>query len=93
MAYDNKGNVVSFSRVVEAALKPGHLAPKVVFLGEYLDDPVAHALELEIFKRAVESKPLKENSLALSLEMFERDVQVCSHVCISYRSMTCCSGL
>eukprot|EP00976_Prorocentrum_cordatum_P047570 961117-Prorocentrum_minimum.AAC.1 len=75
MAYDNKGRPVSFNKIVEAALKPAHLKPKVVFLGEYHDDPVAHALELEIFKRAVHSTPSSGNSLALSLEMFERDVQ------------------
>jgi uncharacterized iron-regulated protein len=46
----------------------------VVFLGENHDDGVAHALQLEIFKRAIE-KYGAERKMALSMEMFERDVQ------------------
>lgn len=81
MAYDGKGRAVSFSQVVEEALARVNLEPKVVFLGEYHDDPVAHALEFEIFKQAIDSSASKGSSLALSLEMFERDVQVycCVH--------------
>ena len=47
---------------------------EVVFLGEFHDDPVAHALQLEIFKKAIEKYAAKRR-VTLSLEMFERDVQ------------------
>jgi len=46
----------------------------VVFLGEFHDDSIAHALQFEIFKRAVEQYGSKRR-VTLSLEMFERDVQ------------------
>lgn len=46
----------------------------VVFLGEFHDDAVAHALQLEIFKRAIDQYGAKRR-VTLSLEMFERDVQ------------------
>jgi uncharacterized iron-regulated protein len=46
----------------------------VIFLGELHDDAVAHYLQNEIFRRAFE-KYGKERHVALSLEMFERDVQ------------------
>lgn len=46
----------------------------VVFLGEYHDDAVAHAIQLEVFKRAIEQYGEKRR-VTLSLEMFERDVQ------------------
>jgi uncharacterized iron-regulated protein len=44
---------------------------RVVILGESHDDPVAHFLEAEIFKRL----HAKYKDLALSLEMFETDTQ------------------
>lgn len=44
-------------------------AATVTFLGELHDDPVAHYLEEQILRRGWEP------NLALSLEMFERDVQ------------------
>jgi uncharacterized iron-regulated protein len=44
---------------------------RVVFLGESHDDPVAHYLEAELLKRITE----KYKKVALSMEMFERDVQ------------------
>jgi len=46
----------------------------VVFLGEFHDDSIAHAIQLEIFKRAIEQYGAKRR-VTLSLEMFERDVQ------------------
>ncbi|MEQ1762252.1 MAG: ChaN family lipoprotein [Pyrinomonadaceae bacterium] len=46
----------------------------VVFLGEFHDDSVAHALQFEIFKRAIEKYAAKRR-VTLALEMFERDVQ------------------
>ncbi len=42
---------------------------QAVFLGESHDDPVAHHLEIELFKK------LAGPGTVLSLEMFERDVQ------------------
>ena len=46
----------------------------VIFLGEFHDDAVAHAIQLEIYKRAIEQYGAKRR-VTLSLEMFERDVQ------------------
>lgn len=45
-----------------------------VFLGEQHDDAIGHAIQLEIFKRVVANYSPKRK-VALSLEMFERDVQ------------------
>ena len=45
----------------------------VVFVGEVHDDVVAHALQDSLWQRIVEST--ERRSAALSLEMFERDVQ------------------
>ena len=47
----------------------------VVFLGELHDDSVGHAIQLEIFKQAIEKYGAKRR-VTLSLEMFERDVQM-----------------
>ena len=47
----------------------------VVFLGEMHDDAVGHAVQFEIFKRAVDEYSAKRR-INLSLEMFERDTQV-----------------
>src|SRR5262249_21900467 len=46
-----------------------------VFLGEQHDDAVGHAIESELFRRAVE-KYSAQHRVALSMEMFERDVQI-----------------
>ena len=46
----------------------------VVFLGEFHDDAVAHAIQLEIYRRAIKQYGAKRK-VTLSLEMFERDVQ------------------
>lgn len=43
----------------------------VVIFGEYHDDSLLHALELDLLRGAFREKP----QIALSLEMFERDVQ------------------
>lgn len=50
-------------------------AADVAFLGEFHDDSVGHALQFEIYKAAVERHAGKR-PVVLSLEMFERDVQV-----------------
>jgi uncharacterized iron-regulated protein len=52
----------------------------VVFIGEAHDDKIAHELELELLRRAALdqaaiSDASKRRAVALSLEMFERDVQ------------------
>jgi uncharacterized iron-regulated protein len=67
--FDAQGNPSSLEKIYEAIGRTD-----VVFLGEQHDDATAHALQLQIFKAAVE-KHGKERKVALSLEMFERDVQ------------------
>lgn len=54
----------------------------VIFLGENHDDSVGHALQFEIFKDVFERYGVNRD-VVLSLEMFERDVQV---VLDEYRS-------
>ena len=68
--YDAEGNPATFEDIVKAIEKTD-----VVFLGELHDDTVGHALQMQIFK-AVFDKYAKERRVTLSLEMFERDVQV-----------------
>jgi uncharacterized iron-regulated protein len=67
--FDAQGNPSSFDKILEAVAQND-----VVFLGEQHDDATAHALQLQIFKSVVE-KYGKERKVALSMEMFERDVQ------------------
>src|ERR1043165_4927086 len=71
--FDSKGRPVKFEEVV-AALERAD----VLFIGETHNDAVAHLLEAELLRRADEafgpSSP-KRRPVALSLEMFERDVQ------------------
>lgn len=67
--FDGKGNPADLDKIIEAVGKSD-----VVFLGEQHDDSVAHKLQFEIFKAAFE-KYGKDRKVALSLEMFERDVQ------------------
>ncbi len=68
--FDGRGNPSSMEKILESIGQAD-----VVFLGENHDDPVAHKLQLEIFKQAIEKYGAKRK-LALSMEMFERDVQV-----------------
>lgn len=68
--FDAKGNPSTISEVVKRLD-----GVDVVFLGEQHDDAVGHAVQLEIFRQAVAAYSPKR-SVALSLEMFERDVQV-----------------
>ncbi|MDQ3088379.1 MAG: ChaN family lipoprotein [Acidobacteriota bacterium] len=68
--YDTAGNAADLQQIVSRIENAD-----VVFLGENHDDATAHALQLEIFKRAVE-KYAAQRQVALSLEMFERDVQI-----------------
>lgn len=68
--FDAKGNAATLEDIVKAIEKTD-----VVFLGEQHDDTTGHALQMEIFKRVFE-KYGKERRVALSMEMFERDVQM-----------------
>jgi len=67
--FDGQGNPVTLEKIIESLAQAD-----VVFLGENHDDAVAHKLQLEIFKQAI-GKFGAERKIALSLEMFERDVQ------------------
>ncbi|MCW5958755.1 MAG: ChaN family lipoprotein [Pyrinomonadaceae bacterium] len=68
--YDSKGNAADIAAIITAVGKAD-----AVFLGENHDDSVAHLLQFEIFKRAFEEYGTKRK-IGLSLEMFERDVQI-----------------
>ncbi|MEZ5425955.1 MAG: ChaN family lipoprotein [Pyrinomonadaceae bacterium] len=68
--YDGEGNPADLGRIIEAAGKND-----VIFLGENHDDSVAHALQFEIFKSVLDRYG-EQREAALSLEMFERDVQI-----------------
>ena len=68
--YDGQGNPATLEAIVKAMA-----ANEAVFLGEQHDDPVAHAIEAELFRRAV-STYSPGRKVALSMEMFERDVQI-----------------
>jgi uncharacterized iron-regulated protein len=67
--FDGKGNPAGVAQILDAARQAD-----VIFLGEQHDDTTAHAMQLEIFRQAVE-RYSKERKVALSMEMFERDVQ------------------
>jgi uncharacterized iron-regulated protein len=74
--YDATGKAATMEDVL-AALD----AAEVVCVGEPHDDAAGHAFEFELLKRAFEryssdSRNAKRRNLALSLEMFERDVQI-----------------
>lgn len=68
--FDAKGSPFTISDVVKRLE-----GVDVVFLGEQHDDAVGHAVQLEIFRQALAAYSPKRN-VGLSLEMFERDVQV-----------------
>jgi uncharacterized iron-regulated protein len=67
--YDAKGNASTLQQIIDAAGKAD-----AVFLGENHDDAVAHYLQSEILKKIFENYG-KQKIVALSMEMFERDVQ------------------
>ncbi len=69
-AFDANGTPVSMADIVRAAGNAD-----VVFLGEQHDDPVGHAIEAEVFRR-VYAAYSGQRHLNLSMEMFERDVQI-----------------
>lgn len=68
--FDGKGNPATLEDILKAIEKTD-----VAFLGEQHDDATAHFLQFQIFKAVVE-KYKQERKVALSLEMFERDVQI-----------------
>jgi len=72
-AFDAKGNAVTLQNIVDSLERAD-----VLFVGETHDNPVAHTLEAELLRRAEEAygpASPKRRAVALSLEMFERDVQ------------------
>lgn len=68
--YTGDGRVATLDSIIDEAG-----TAEVLFLGELHDDAVGHAVQAEIFRRVVD-KYSSKRSVALSLEMFERDVQV-----------------
>lgn len=68
--FSGKGIPASFEEIINSTE-----AADVLFFGEYHDDAVGHAIQAEAFRRIVERYSGKRK-ITLSLEMFERDVQV-----------------
>lgn len=68
--YDGKGNPATLADILKAASNSD-----AVFLGENHDDAVGHAFQAEVFKQIVE-REMANRKIGLTLEMFERDVQV-----------------
>lgn len=68
--FDANGNPSNLDKILDAIGQND-----VIFLGENHDDATAHELQLQIFKAVIE-KYGKERKIALSMEMFERDVQI-----------------
>jgi uncharacterized iron-regulated protein len=72
-AYDAKGHAVTLQAIIDSLEDAD-----VLFVGETHDDAVAHLLEAELLRRADETygpASTRRRAVALSLEMFERDVQ------------------
>jgi len=67
--YDGQGNPSTLEAIVKSMADAD-----AVFLGEQHDDAVGHAIEAEVFRRAVAEYTAKRK-VTLSMEMFERDVQ------------------
>ncbi|HMO82150.1 MAG TPA: ChaN family lipoprotein [Pyrinomonadaceae bacterium] len=68
--FDAKGKPATFDDLMTAAA-----SADVLFLGEFHDDSVAHAFQFEVFEAAI-GRFGEKRKVTLSLEMFERDVQV-----------------
>lgn len=68
--FKGDGTAANIENIIAAAGKAD-----VVFLGELHDDSVGHELQLQIFK-AIAEKYRADRKPVLSLEMFERDVQI-----------------
>lgn len=67
--FDGEGNPVGIEKIIDALGQAD-----VLFLGESHDDAIGHKLQAEIFRKVLEKYTAKRK-IALSLEMFERDVQ------------------
>jgi uncharacterized iron-regulated protein len=68
--FNSRGKPSSLNEIVNTVERTD-----VVFLGENHDDKIAHSLQFEILKSVFE-KFGKQRKVVLSLEMFERDVQI-----------------
>ncbi len=68
--FDGSGNPVDLETIVDKMANAD-----VIFLGELHDDSIGHQLEYEIF-RLLADKYSRERKIVLSLEMFERDIQI-----------------
>ena len=68
--FDGKGNPATMADVLKATA-----VSDAVFLGEQHDDAVGHAFQAEVFRQIVAAE-MTNRKIALTLEMFERDVQV-----------------
>lgn len=68
--FDGKGNPATMADVLKAAA-----ASDALFLGEQHDDAVGHAFQAEIFRQIVATE-MANRKIGLTLEMFERDVQI-----------------
>lgn len=68
--YDAKGNPSSLEKIIDSLNDAD-----VVFLGEEHNDAVTHYLQNQIFQQAF-NKYHSSRPVALSMEMFERDVQI-----------------
>ena len=72
-AFDSKGQPVTLEAIIDSLE-----GADVLFVGETHDNAVAHLLEAELLRRADEkygAASSKRRDVALSLEMFESDVQ------------------
>jgi uncharacterized iron-regulated protein len=70
VVYTSDGTPMSLDRVISALD-----TVDVVFIGETHDDPTAHALQDSLLRRVEQAADTAGRPIALSLEMFERDVQ------------------
>jgi len=68
--YISDGTPMSLDRVISALD-----TIDVVFIGETHDDPTAHALQDSLLRRVEQAADTAGRPIALSMEMFERDVQ------------------
>lgn len=68
--YNGRGDRSTIAAVVDSLANAD-----VVFLGENHDDSIGHAVQLDIFRKAIDRYAAKRK-VNLSLEMFERDTQI-----------------
>ena len=68
-AFDSKGRAVKLEEIIEALDKAD-----VLFVGETHNDAIGHIVEAELL-RCADERYAQRRAVALSLEMFKRDVQ------------------